>query len=212
MQAEYATTDIVFTRQSDLERIYETLTPTAIHAVKPENVATFLGRKLNGNYQDEMGNDFHTRIEGTRIKHHMGPVSIKMYDKFHLILRIETTANDISFFKHYREVEHRGHHGRRRKKRHFVWAKMKKSIYSLAPLRQVLAAANHRYLEFISTLDDCSGGIKHLTKISRTVVDNERSYSGFNLFDEEDQTLFETRVAPIVNKSDEIGYNKVLKC
>ena len=89
---------------------------------------------------------------------------------------------------------------------------MKKSIYSLAPLRQVLAAANHRYLEFISTLDDCSGGIKHLTKISRTVVDNERSYSGFNLFDEEDQTLFETRVAPIVNKSDEIGYNKVLKC
>ena len=191
MQSEYAT-DIVFHRQSDLADIYETPTRTTIHAVKPENVATFLGRKLNGNYQDEMGNDFHTRIEGTRIKHYMGPVSIKMYDKFHLILRIETTTNDVSFFKHYREVEHRGHPGRRRKKRHFAWAKMKKSIYSLTPLRQVLAAANQRYLEFISTLDDCSAGIKHLNKISRTVVDNERSYSGFNLFDEEDQTLFET--------------------
>src|SRR2546426_9225587 len=112
-----------------------------------------------------MGNDFHTRIEGTRIKHHMGPVSIKMYDKFHLILRIETTTNDVSFFKHYREVEHRG---RRRKKPNFVWAAMKKSIYSLAPLRQVLAAANNRYLEFISTLDDPSAGIKHLNKLSRT--------------------------------------------
>jgi hypothetical protein len=191
MQAEYAT-DIVFHRQSDLAPIYETLTRTAIQAVKAGQVATFLGRKLNGNYQDEMGNDFHTRIEGTRIKHYMGPVSIKMYDKFRLILRIETTTNDVSFFKHYREVEHRGHPGRNRKKKHFAWAKMKKSIYSLAPLRQVLAAANRRYLEFISTLDDCSAGIHQLNKLSRTVVDDERSYSGFNFFDDQDQTLFET--------------------
>ncbi len=67
--------------------------------VKPENVATFLGKKLHGNYQDEVGNNFNTRIEGTRIKHAMGPASIKMYDKFGLIFRIETTVNDVSFFK-----------------------------------------------------------------------------------------------------------------
>jgi hypothetical protein len=66
--------------------------------VKPDHIATFLGRKLNGNYQDEMGNRFHTRIEGTRIKHTMGPVTIKMYDKFRLILRIETTVVNVSFF------------------------------------------------------------------------------------------------------------------
>src|SRR5450755_3961367 len=90
-QVEFAT-DIVFQRQSDLQAIYERLTRTAIHTVKPDNIATFLGRKLNGNYQDEMGNRFNTRIEGTRIKHTMGPVSIKMYDKFRLILRIETTV------------------------------------------------------------------------------------------------------------------------
>ena len=100
---------------------------TAIHTVKPDNIATFLGRKLNGNYQDEMGNRFNTRIEGTRIKHTMGPVSIKMYDKFHLILRIETTVVNVSFFKHYREVEHKDG------TRSMAWAEMKKSIYSLAP-------------------------------------------------------------------------------
>jgi hypothetical protein len=82
-QVEFAT-DIVFHHQSDLQAIYERLTRTAIHTVKPDNIATFLGRKLNGNYQDEMGNRFNTRIEGTRIKHTMGPVSIKMYDKFRL--------------------------------------------------------------------------------------------------------------------------------
>ena len=32
----------------------------------------------------------------TRIKHHMGDVSIKMYDKFGCVLRIESTCNDIS--------------------------------------------------------------------------------------------------------------------
>ena len=105
-QCEYAT-DIVFRRQQDLQAIYGNLTRTAIHTVKPDNIATFLGRKLTGNYQDEMGNRLNIRIEGTRIKHTMGPVSIKLYDKFGLILRIETTVNEVSFFKHYRQVEHR---------------------------------------------------------------------------------------------------------
>ena len=107
----------MFHRQADLQAIYDRLTRTAIHTVKPDNIATFLGTKLNGNYQDEMGNRFNTRIEGTRIKHTMGPVSIKMYDKFGRILRIETTVVNVSFFKHYREVEQRtaraAWHGRR---------------------------------------------------------------------------------------------------
>jgi len=104
MQVEYAT-DIVFKRQDDLRALYESLIRTAIHTVKPEHVATFLGRRLNGNYQGEVGNDFHTRIEGTRIKHHMGRVSIKMYDKLALVLRIETTAKDVTLFRHHRRVE-----------------------------------------------------------------------------------------------------------
>ena len=44
-QCEYAT-DVVFKRQADLAAIYGTLTRTAIHTVKPDNIATFLGKKL----------------------------------------------------------------------------------------------------------------------------------------------------------------------
>ena len=62
-------TDIVFRRQRDLAPLYETITRTAVHAVKAEHVATFLGRKLNGNYKDELGNDFSTRIEGTPVSY-----------------------------------------------------------------------------------------------------------------------------------------------
>lgn len=185
MQVEYAT-DIVFKRQEDLKAIYGHLTRTAIHTVKPENIATFLGRKLHENYQDEIGNNFNTRIEGTRIKHTMGSVAIKMYDKLGLVLRIETTVNDVSFFKHYRTVEHRD--GTESRK----LAQMKKGIYSLPALQNLLAAANRRYLQFISAIDDVSLGITKLDQISRTIIKGERSYKGFNLFTDEDQLLFES--------------------
>jgi hypothetical protein len=184
-QVEFAT-DVVFQRQNDLQALYGRLTRTAIHTVKPDNIATFLGRKLHGNYQDEMGNRLNTRMEGTRIKHTLGPVSIKMYDKFRLILRIETTVVNVSFFKHYREVEHRDG------TRSMAWAEMKKTIYSLAPLGERLSAANRRYLEFISTLEDDKTGTDKLIKIAPPVAENDRSYRGFNFFDPRDEELFAT--------------------
>lgn len=183
MQVEYAT-DLMFRRQEDLRPLYETLVRTAIHAVKPDNVATFLGRKLHGNFEDELGNDFHTRIEGTRIKHHMGPVAIKMYDKQALVLRIETTVNDVTFFKHHRTVEHRD--GTTEVK----LAPMQKTIYSLSALRELLVAANRRYLDFLAELEDPSAGIPRIEKIAETVRKDERTYRGFNLFSKADLELF----------------------
>ncbi len=182
MQVEYAT-DIVFHRQADLRPLYDTLVRTAIHAVKADNVATFLGRKLTGNYRDELGNDFHTRIEGTRLKHHMGPVSIKLYDKQSLVLRIETTVNDVSFFRHHRTVEHRD--GTSEAK----FAPMQKTIYSLAPLQELLLAANRRYLAFLSDLVDPSAGMKQVERLAEPVREEERSYRGFNLFSSDDLAL-----------------------
>ena len=182
MQAEYAS-DIVFKKQSELKLLYEPLIRTAIHSVKPENIASFLGDKLHGNYQGEIGNNFNTRIQGTRLKHQMGAASIKMYDKFSLALRIETTVNDVSQFKTYREVDQRD--GAKVKK----MAAMKKNIYSLFPLIRLLKASNHRYLEFISAFPDPTDGIKRLNHVSKTVTSGERNYKGFNFFAEEDQML-----------------------
>ena len=186
MQAEYAT-DIIFHSRDDLASLYDSLIRTAVHAVKADDIATFLGKKLSPLYEGELGSSFHTRIEGTRIKHHMGSVSIKMYDKFGHILRIETTTNDLSFFRHGRMVEQR--EGRPI----FKTAPLKKSIYSLAPdLLGLLAAANARYLAFLSELQDPTAGIRDLQKLSKPVTENDRPYRGYNFFHPEDQTLFET--------------------
>lgn len=183
-QLEYAT-DIVFHRQSDLAPIYQTLVRTAIHSVKPDNVATFLSRRLHDSFADELGNDFHTRLEGTRIKHHMGAAAIKMYDKHQMVLRIETTVNDVSFFKHHRKVVHRD--GSTEMK----LAPVKKTVHSLGALRELMIAANQRYIEFISDLDDPSAGIPSVQKLSASVNKNNRTYRGFNVFDSADLKLFQ---------------------
>jgi hypothetical protein len=185
MQVEYAT-DVVFARQADFQPLYEALTHTAIHAVKPDHVATFLGRKLTGRYQDELGNDFSTRIQGTRIKHHMGWAAIKLYDKFGLIARVECTANDVSFFQHHRTVEHRDG------TREFKLAPLRKSIYSLPVLRELLGAATFRYLDFLAAIEDPRPGLRALEKIATPVHEGERSYRGFNLFHGPDLDLFRT--------------------
>lgn len=182
MQVEYST-DIVFKRQADLRPLYDTLVHTAIHAVKADDVATFLGRKLHPRFEDEAGNDFHVRIEGTRIKHKFGSASLKMYDKAGLVLRLETTSNDVSFFKHYREVEHRN--GESEKK----LAPVQKTIYSLGVMRELLAASNRRYLNFLSDLGDPSAGLKKVEDLSKTVRQDDRTYRGFNLFDDDDLAL-----------------------
>jgi hypothetical protein len=188
MQVEYAT-DLIFAEQEELAPLYDHISRTAIHAVKADNVATFLGRKITTNCTAEVGSDFHTRVEGTRIKHHLGSASIKMYDKFGRVLRIETTTSDVSLFKHHRTVEHRDGTST------IQLASLKKSIYSLPALIGLMRASNERYLDFLANLDDPTVEIKNLEKISRPAEDEGgRRHRGLNLFHGDDLDLFQTIV------------------
>ena len=64
-QTEYAT-DVV---SGDLQALYDNLSRTALQAVKPEHVATFWGKKRHENHEDELGNRFDLRLQGTETKH-----------------------------------------------------------------------------------------------------------------------------------------------
>jgi len=175
MQVEYAT-DLVFRSATTLGPLYEQLTRQSVLSVKAEQIATFLGRQITPQLAQELGSQFSTRIEGTCIKHRFGDASIKMYDKFGQILRIETTTNDVSFFKHHRKVasvsmrlahanETRGEHRNGPPTR--VLAAVKKTIYSLIDLREILFGCNRRYLEHLSALDDFSAGVRALDRLTK---------------------------------------------
>jgi hypothetical protein len=182
MQVEYAT-DLIFRSEAALKPLYEQLSRQAVLAVKAEQVASFLGKKITPQLAQELGSRFATRIEGTCIKHRLGKTGVKMYDKFGRVLRLETTTNDVSFFKHHRKVEHKDGHTTRE------IAALKKTIYSLIDLRQILLACNRRYLEFLSALEDSSNGQRELARLSEAKHDGERSIKGLNFFARTEQAL-----------------------
>jgi hypothetical protein len=192
MQVEYAT-DLVFRSAATLGPLYEQLTRASVLNVKAEQIATFLGRKITPQLGQEVGTQFATRIEGTCIKHHFGSASIKMYDKFGCVLRIETTTNDVSFFKHHRKVEHRDGPPTR------DLAPLKKTIYSLIDLRELMLSCNRRYLEHLSALDDVSAGVRALGRVTRARAVGDKTVKGINFFAAEDGALLHALQNPRVN-------------
>ena len=137
--------------------------------------------------------EFSTRIAGTCIKHHFGKCSIKMYDKVGIVLRIETTTNDVSFFKHHRKVEHRQGPPTRE------LAPVKKSIYSLIDLRDILLGCNRRYLAHLSALDDFSAGVRALDRVTRPREVHGKTVKGINFFEPGDGALLQALQNPRVN-------------
>ena len=174
MQVEYSW-DLSWRRAADLTLVYAEISRQAILTVKAPDVAKFLGKRLSP--EAEQTSDFRTRKEGTRIKHSLGPASLKLYDKRGRVLRLECTANDVTFFQHYRKVEHRDGPPT------YQVAALKKSLYSLGDLAGLMRAACARYLAFLSALEDRSGGAVNLDRITGPARDeHHRSYRGFNFF------------------------------
>jgi hypothetical protein len=133
-----------------------------------------------------VGNDFSTRVEGTRIKHAMGRAAIKLYDKFGQVARVERTANDVTCFSHHRTVKHPDGASE------FKLAHVLKSSYCPPVLRDLLGAATQRYLDFLADIEDPRPGLRALEKIATSVHEDHRSYRGFNLSHGPDLNLSRT--------------------
>ena len=184
-QIEYST-DVMFRSEHILVPLYDALSRQAVLAADADRVAGFLGKKVTPQLAQEIGSRLSTRIEGRCIKHYMGAAGVKVYDKFSRVLRVETTVNDVSFFKHHRKVEHKDGHTTRE------LAALKKTIYSLIDLREILLGCNQRYLAFLSSLDDPSAGERDLQRLSQPRVGADPSVKGLNFFNSTEQTLLRT--------------------
>lgn len=186
-QIEYST-DLMFKSADILTPLYDSLSRQSVLAADAPRVASFLGKKITPVLAQEIGSRLSSRIEGRCIKHSMGAASVKVYDKFSRVLRIETTVNDVSFFKHHRKVEHRDGHSTRE------LAGLKKSIYSLIDLREILLGCNQRYLAFLGSLDDTSAGQRDLQRLSqpRVSINAEQTVKGLNFFNPMEQRLLQT--------------------
>ena len=187
MQVEYAT-DLIFHRQSEFQPLYEIIVRFAAVDVNPDQVATFIGRKLFVQYRDEVGNNINTRIMGTRIRHTTGQNSIILYDKGGLIACVKCTNNKVASLKQRREVEQRNgevimHN-----------APLRKTIYSLETLCKLMGAANQRYLAYMTSIEHPGSGQKACNRFSSRAKVKSHSNRGFTLILQEDFNVFITLI------------------
>ncbi len=175
-QIEYAH-DLVFQDPARVDTLFEDLARQALLVIKLDDVARFLGKRLPLAHDTPVNSHLGRRHAGLRLKHTLGPASVKLYNKPGGILRLEVTTYDVSFFRHYRMVEHRD--GTRQN----ALAGMKKNLYRLRDLAGVMRAGVERYSQWLATLVEPSASRAEVEHLGRAARDQRgRSYRGFNLF------------------------------
>src|SRR5438034_1858147 len=155
-QSEWAT-DLVFADPASLRRLYPLLVRHGMTTLGSPDVLRFLGRQVPaqglvpGTIRAEVTSDVKRRAEGVRIKHRVNSNAVKAYDKAYTaeraVLRTETTLNNVSDLKVYRPKEG----GPEAEKE---WRPMRKGIADLQRRAQVSQAANERYLDALTSVDD----------------------------------------------------------
>ncbi|MFQ5688498.1 MAG: hypothetical protein ACE5GV_17770 [Candidatus Scalindua sp.] len=183
-QIEYAY-DILFESEDKLDAIYKQLLQYMTLSTMPEDIMSFLGKKLSGPQSGRIDTSMKKTYLGYRIKHRNRAISIKVYNKSGNVLRIEITINDLSQFRVHREVI--GRDGQSVIK----LAPLKKSIYSLEHVLRISKAAIKRYLDFLSKMQDNSCNVKELRHLTERKTKDGNNYKGFNPLNREDSTLFE---------------------
>jgi hypothetical protein len=139
-QAEFAT-DVMFRDKSCLDGLYEKLLKHSTFCFSAEDVLTFLGKKMHGNFQGDVTSRYkkdEKRFPGARIKHQVKRNALKMYNKEGSCLRVETVINNPYEFKVRRKSE-------RDQKTH--WKPMRKGISYLYAYAEKGLRSNARYLD-----------------------------------------------------------------
>jgi hypothetical protein len=186
-QTEWAT-DVVFHSADALRGLYRRLVRHATENLSCSDVLRFLQQRLtksgaiHGRFQGEVVSDTKTRVEGTRVKHRLGRNSLKMYDKFGQVLRIETTIHQAEGLKVYRpkEGDESGTLAGRPLRRGVA------DVYRRCQLSQ---AANESYLAALAVVESPETLGPSLVAASRTVTKNGRRYRGLNLLSSDDGDL-----------------------
>lgn len=180
--AEYAT-DLLFRDRQSLAEIYPSLTHHAIQYFDSTRILRFLGRRTNIKFNGEAKSELASRIEGVRVKHWVEENSIKMYDKYGTVLRIETTINNAKRFRIQRKTTHRG-------KTIYKWFYMRKGLADIPRRVELSRAANQRYLEALSVVGEQKPCRDIFDPVSKSIVRNARSYRPLRPISPEDARIF----------------------
>jgi len=184
-QTEWAT-DVMFESPAALASIYPRLVQYAMNNFHSEDVMRFLaGKQPHGNYLGEIVTSFKDRAEGVRVKHWLDGNSLKMYDKFAALLRIEATLAWLASFKVLRPP-HDDPEGK------LAWRTLRKGVADLHRRAQISQRANEAYLEALSVVEDTTPCAQLFDAVSKPVIKDGRRSRALRLNDPLDVALLET--------------------
>jgi hypothetical protein len=183
-QVEYST-DLLFTSPQALRDLYPRLLNHATLHFSAEDVLMFLGRRLHPRFDGEVLTDCKKKREpGARVKHRVKENWLKMYDKFGLILRVETVINSPREFKVRRCRQRQG-------ESQMVWCPMNKGICNLYHYREVSRSSNCRYLDALAAVDNPTAAYRSVEKLVEPQLVAHRRHAGFNPASAADLKLFQ---------------------
>jgi hypothetical protein len=155
--SEWAT-DFLFRDGAQLRRLVPRLLHLGVVSFSRPDVLRFMGNKVTrqghaaGGLKLPLSTDLKIRSNGARVKHRLGPNSIKLYDKAYdelgAVLRVELTLSQPRYFQVYRRTDD--------PLSALAWRPVRQSTADMHHRAQVSDAALNRYCCALATVDDSS--------------------------------------------------------
>ncbi len=151
-EGEYAT-DIAFRSPEDLQQLYPKLVHYATEVLQSTDVLRFMGYRVtkSGRPRLDLAEEVVTTIkelvEGICVKHRVGTNTLKMYDKFGQVLRLENLLINVRDFKVYRRRE-----GDQNGPMEYL--RLRKGVADMQRRAELGRKINERYADALATVED----------------------------------------------------------
>jgi hypothetical protein len=182
--------DLMFRDPERLRRMVPALMQLGIVSFSSPDVLRFMGKQVNqqgGPFGQALPltSDLKVRPNGARVKHRLGPNSLKIYDKAYdqwgAILRPEVTISVPKYFKVFRTTEAPDSKP--------AWRPMRQAVADIHHRAEVSQQILDRYCSALAVIDD-SPTLEELTAtIERRVRWKGKSVRALHPFDPQDHTL-----------------------
>jgi hypothetical protein len=194
-EGEYAT-DIAFRAPEDLQRLYPRLVQHATGPLQSTDVLRFMGYRVTksghvpGNFAGEVVTKIKELVEGTCVKHRVLQNSLKMYDKFGQVLRLENLLINVRDFKVFRMREGDSDGP-------MEYLRLRKGVADIHRRAELGEKINERYAEALATVEDAVPLAELTRGLGKAAMWKGRSARAINPLAPEDVKLLEA-----INRGD----------
>jgi hypothetical protein len=183
---------IVFRDRQQLQRLYPQLVHLGMTSFSSPDVLRFMGKRAThqgtprGRHELPVTSDLKVRPNGVRIKHRLGPNSIKLYDKAYdergAVLRPEITITQTQLFRVYRPKNGEPDSPPQ-------WRPMRRGLADLHRRAEVSQKALDCYCDALAAVDDSTTLQELTSRLEQRVRWHGKSVRAIHPFEAHDHAL-----------------------